>query len=150
MTHSYHLDRFLKAQAPLHDTVLAELRAGCKRTHWMWFVFPQIAGLGHSAMAQLYAIADLDEARAYLAHPVLGDRLRECTRVVMAIDGKTADDIFGFPDNRKFHSSMTLFALAAGGPSLFQECLLKYFGGGQDLLTVEKLKDQGNLAQQTQ
>jgi uncharacterized protein (DUF1810 family) len=141
MTHSHHLDRFVKAQAPVYDTVLAELRAGCKRSHWMWFVFPQIAGLGHSAMAQHYAIADLEEARSYLAHPVLGDRLRECTQVVAAIDGKTVDDIFGFPDNRKFHSSMTLFAIAADGPSLFQECLLKYFGSGQDFLTVEKLKD---------
>jgi uncharacterized protein (DUF1810 family) len=142
MTHSHPLDRFFKAQAPVYDTVRAELRAGCKRTHWMWFVFPQIAGLGHSAIAQRYAIADLDEARAYLAHPVLGERLRECAQLAAGIADRTVDDIFGFPDNRKFHSSMTLFAIAAGGPSPFQECLLKFFGGRQDVLTMEKLKDQ--------
>lgn len=147
MTHSHHLDQFVQAQAPVYDTVLAELRSARKRTHWMWFVFPQITGLGHSAMAQHYAIENLEEARAYLAHPVLGERLRECTCIMAAIDGKTADDIFGFPDNRKFHSSLTLFSIAAGGASIFEQCLLKYFGGNQDLLTLEKLKEQGSLAE---
>jgi len=109
----FDLERFLDAQAPVIGQVQSELRAGTKRTHWMWFVFPQIAGLGHSAMAQRYAIASLDEAKAYAAHPVLGARLRDCTALVLAVEGKTVHQIFGSPDDLKFHSCMTLFARAA-------------------------------------
>src|SRR4029077_21032235 len=105
----FDLKRFLDAQAPVIDRVRSELRAGAKRSHWMWFVFPQIAGLGHSAMAQRYAIASLDEAKAYAAHPVLGARLRECTALVLAVEDKSVHAIFGSPDDLKFHSCMTLF-----------------------------------------
>jgi uncharacterized protein (DUF1810 family) len=111
----YNLARFVDAQEPVYADVVAELRAGRKRTHWMWFVFPQIQGLGPSETAQWFAIRSLDEARAYLAHPVLGARLRECTRIVLDIEGRTASEIFGYPDDLKFRSSLTLFARAAGG-----------------------------------
>ena len=134
-------DRFITAQAPVHDAVVSELRAARKRSHWMWFVFPQIAGLGHSEMAQRYAIASLDDAAAYLAHPVLGARLRECASLVLAAQGTTVDDIFGFPDNRKFHSSMTLFAAVPGADPLFQANLDKYFGGAPDALTLSRMKE---------
>src|SRR5580692_6153851 len=107
---AFDLERFVTAQAPVIDRVRAELRAGSKRSHWMWFVFPQIAGLGSSAMAQRYAIASLDEAGAYLAHPVLGPRLRDCTALALDVAGRTAHQIFGNPDDLKFHSSLTLFA----------------------------------------
>jgi uncharacterized protein (DUF1810 family) len=136
------LERFVRAQAPVYDTVLAELRAGRKRSHWMWFIFPQIAGLGHSAMAQTYAIADLAEARAYLAHPVLGERLHECASLVAALTGRTADGIFGYPDNLKFHSSMTLFSIAAANDgSVFETCLQLYFNGQPDPQTVMRVSD---------
>ena len=133
------LDRFVEAQAPVMGQVLAELTAGHKQSHWMWFVFPQVAGLGHSVMAQRYAIADLQEARAYLAHPVLGPRLKHCTGLVLAVEGKSAHDIFGSPDDLKFHSSMTLFAHVAPGKNLFQEALDKYFGGQADAATLVRL-----------
>ena len=112
-TDSFDLERFVTAQAPVFATAPAELQAGEKRSHWMWFVFPQLRGLGHSAMAMRYGIGSLDEARAYLAHPLLGPRLIECTCAVLAIEGRPLHAIFGSPDDVKFCSSMTLFSLAA-------------------------------------
>ncbi|GAA3844879.1 DUF1810 domain-containing protein [[Pseudomonas] carboxydohydrogena] len=133
------LQRFIDAQWPLYDRVLCELRAGLKRTHWMWFVFPQIEGLGHSAMAQKYAIASREEAAAYLKHPLLGGRLEECTALVNAVGGKSAHGIFGSPDDLKFGSSMTLFAQVAKGHSLFHEAIEKYFGGRFDEATLARI-----------
>jgi uncharacterized protein (DUF1810 family) len=135
----FNLNRFLSAQAPVIEQVRAELRAGCKRGHWMWFVFPQIAGLGHSDMARRYAIASLDEARAYAAHEVLGPRLRECAALVVAVEGRSIGEIFGSPDDLKFHSSMTLFARAATDNLVFKDALRKYFGGVEDRATVERI-----------
>ncbi len=135
----FNLQRFVDAQDPVYARVVAELRAGRKQSHWMWFVFPQIAGLGRSAMAERYAIRSLDEAKAYLARPVLGGRLRECTELVLAVDGRSAHDIFGSPDDLKFHSSMTLFAHAAPDEPLFRKALEKYFGGKEDATTVAQL-----------
>jgi uncharacterized protein (DUF1810 family) len=123
------LDRFVEAQDGVYDDALAELTTGRKRTHWMWFIFPQIAGLGSSPTAQFYAIASLDEAKAYLAHPVLGPRLRECARALLAVDGRSAHDIFGYPDDLKLRSSMTLFARAADDPALFQAVLDRFYDG---------------------
>ena len=128
------------AQAPIYDRALRELRAGRKQSHWMWFVFPQIAGLGHSAMAQTYAIESLEEARAYLAHPVLEPRLRECCQAVLDVQGKSAHEIFGSPDDVKFRSCLTLFARAAPDETLFRAALNKYFGGEEDALTLEKMQ----------
>ena len=128
----FQLQRFTAAQAVVYDDVLDELRSGRKRSHWMWFIFPQIAGLGHSDMAQRYAISGLNEARAYLAHPMLGARLRECAALVAAVEGRTIGEIFGSPDDLKFHASMTLFAEAATVPAeevVFDVCLRKYFAG---------------------
>jgi uncharacterized protein (DUF1810 family) len=133
-----NLERFVEAQAPVYDRALAELKAGRKQSHWMWFVFPQIAGLGRSPMAQHYAIQTLAEARAYLAHPLLGARLRECTQAVLDVEGKSAHEIFGSPDDLKFCSSMTLFDLAAPD-DIFRTALEKYFNGEEDRLTLEKL-----------
>ncbi len=132
------LQRFVDAQARVIDRVRAELKAGAKQSHWMWFVFPQIKGLGHSETARRYALHSLDEARAYLAHPVLGPRLRECTRLVLAVSGKTIGDIFGAPDDLKFRSAMTLFARATTEP-LFRQALDKYFAGEEDTETVKRL-----------
>jgi uncharacterized protein (DUF1810 family) len=132
------LERFVSAQDGVYPEALAELKAGRKRTHWMWFVFPQIAGLGASATAQRYAIASLDMARAYLAHPVLGPRLRECARTLLAIDGRSATDIFGYPDDLKLRSSMTLFARAADDPEVFEAVLDRYYDG-PDQRTLERL-----------
>ena len=139
MTGRLDLARFVLAQGAVYDQVLSELRAGRKRSHWMWFVFPQLAGLGHSAMAQHYAIGSLEEARAYLAHPVLGVRLRECSRLVLDAPGDDAHAIFGSPDDLKFHSSMTLFDRVAPEETVFRECLQKYFGGRADALTLARL-----------
>ena len=133
------LERFTAAQENIYEQVLGELSAGRKRSHWMWFIFPQIAGLGSSAMARHYAIASLDEARAYLAHPLLGARLRACSALVLAVQGATVHGIFGAPDNLKFHSSMTLFAQAAPDETLFRACLDKYFGGVPDQATLDLL-----------
>jgi uncharacterized protein (DUF1810 family) len=135
----FRLQRFADAQAPLYATALAELGRGRKQSHWMWFVFPQIAGLGLSPTAQFYAIGSLDEARAYLAHPVLGPRLREATAVVNALTGRTAHDIFGSPDDLKFRSSMTLFRAAAPEEPIFQAALDRYFAGQPDPRTLELL-----------
>lgn len=135
----YQLERFVAAQEGVYQQVVNELSAGRKRSHWMWFIFPQLAGLGSSAIAQHYAISGLAEARAYLAHPVLGARLRECSALVLAVQGATVHGIFGSPDNMKFHSSMTLFAQAALDDALFRACLDKYFGGVPDQATLDLL-----------
>jgi uncharacterized protein (DUF1810 family) len=135
----FALERFVSAQADVIARVLDELRAGHKQSHWMWFVFPQIAGLGRSPTAVHYAIASLDEARAYLCHPVLGARLRQCTQLVLDIEGKGAHAIFGSPDDLKFHSSMTLFAHAAPSEKIFSQALDKYFAGRPDNATVDRL-----------
>ena len=133
------LGRFVDGQAPVIDTVRAELAAGAKQTHWMWFVFPQLAGLGRSSTAAFFAIAGLAEARAYLAHPVLGPRLLEGTALVNAVEGRTAHQIFGAPDDLKFRSSMTLFAQAASDPGPFKAALTKYFAGMPDAATLRLL-----------
>jgi uncharacterized protein (DUF1810 family) len=135
----FHLDRFVAAQEPVIDRVRDELRRGRKTSHWMWFVFPQIAGLGMSAMSQRFAIASLDEARAYLAHPVLGPRLSECVGLVLAVEGKSAHDIFGSPDDMKLRSSLTLFAEVAAD-DVFGKALDKYYGGRRDEATLELLR----------
>lgn len=135
----FDLRRFADAQDRVYPTVLAELRAGAKRSHWIWFVFPQLRGLGHSATAARYGISSLDEARAYLAHPVLGPRLRECATVVAGIDGRSADDIFGWPDNLKVRSSMTLFARATDENAEFRAVLDKLYDSEDDPATVELL-----------
>ncbi|SDE42062.1 Uncharacterized protein, DUF1810 family [Massilia sp. PDC64] len=139
MATDFNLERFVEAQNGVYDTALAELRAGHKRTHWMWFIFPQIEGLGHSAMAQRYAIRSADEAAAYLAHPVLGPRLRACATAVASHDDRGVDEIFGHPDNLKFHSSMTLFADVAPHEAIFQTCLDQFFDGRPDPATLERL-----------
>lgn len=137
MPDRYDLQRFVDAQEAHWGNIVEELRQGTKRTHWMWFVFPQIAGLGHSSTARHYAIQSLDEARAYLAHPLLGPRLRECTTLVNAVRGKTAADIFGYPDDLKFRSSMTLFAHAAAENQEFLNALRRYYAGDFDSRTLQ-------------
>ena len=139
MAEAYDLGRYIAAQDGVYPRALAELQAGAKRSHWMWFIFPQIAGLGASPMARLYAIGSLSEARAYCAHPVLGARLRTCTEAVNAVVGRSAHAIFGAPDDVKFRSSMTLFAAAAPDEPLFAQALAQYFGGSPDPLTLAKL-----------
>ena len=136
---SFDLTRFEKAQENIYDRVLLELRNGKKRTHWMWYIFPQVDGLGHSATARHYAIKNMEEARQYLNHPVLGKRLLECTEAVLAIEGRSLLEIFGYPDNLKLKSSMTLFASVADPDSVFVRILDKYFNGEQDLLTLQLL-----------
>ena len=128
----FHLQRFVDAQEPVYETVLSELRDGRKRSHWMWFIFPQISGLGHSVTSQTFALSSLAEAAAYLAHPTLGPRLRECAALVASVEGRSVEQIFDFPDDLKFHSSMTLFAHAAPREPVFAACLEKYFGGQRD------------------
>jgi uncharacterized protein (DUF1810 family) len=136
----HNLARFIVAQDPVFAQVSAELAAGVKRSHWMWFIFPQLRGLGSSLTAERYAIASLAEARAYLAHPILGERLRSCTQLVNHLEGRTAQEIFGYPDYLKFRSSMTLFARAAGAATApFGEALARYFAGEEDPLTCELL-----------
>jgi uncharacterized protein (DUF1810 family) len=140
MDDPYELERYVRAQDPVFAQVCAELAAGRKQSHWMWFIFPQFRGLGSSPMAQRYAIGSLAEARAYLAHPLLAERLRTCTQLVNRVEGRTAQAIFGYPDYLKFRSSMTLFARAAAGASEpFDEALAKYFAGEEDPLTRELL-----------
>jgi len=140
MPDAFDLDRFVRAQDPVLAQVRRELGEGRKRSHWMWFVFPQLRGLGRSAMAQRYGIGSLAEARAYLAHPVLGPRLVECTGLVNGLAGRSAHRIFGSPDDLKFHSSMTLFASADPDAPVFREALDRYFGGASDASTTEKLR----------
>lgn len=139
MNDTYNLKRFVDAQDPMFERVCGELSAGRKRSHWMWFIFPQLRGLGHSAMAQQYGISSREEAQAYLAHPVLGKRLRECTRLVLGVEGRTVGEILGSPDDMKFRSSMTLFAKVAADNKLFDEALQKYFAGQPDPLTLARL-----------
>lgn len=134
------LARFVAAQNPVIAAVRAELSAGRKRTHWMWFVFPQLAGLGRSEMARRYALISLDEARAYLAHPVLGARLRELTELANAHTGVSAHAIFGSPDDLKFHSSMTLFSMAAPHEPVFRDALERFFAGAPDPGTLPLLR----------
>jgi uncharacterized protein (DUF1810 family) len=140
MADSYHLQRFVDAQERIYSQVCAELREGRKRTHWIWFIFPQIQGLGFSAMAARYAISSREEAAAYLSHPVLGPRLRECTRLVNQVEGRSIDAIFGYPDDLKFRSSMTLFANATPDNQVFLDALEKYFAGESDPLTLARLR----------
>ena len=135
----HDLQRFVDAQNPIIDGVCAELRRGRKTGHWMWFVFPQIKGLGSSAMTNRYAIASRAEAVAYLAHPVLGSRLRHCTRLVTEVQDRTIGEIFGYPDALKFRSSMTLFAHVTGDSAVFTEAVLKYFAGVFDPETINRL-----------
>jgi uncharacterized protein (DUF1810 family) len=137
----YNLERFVAAQnaGGTYDRAVAELRRAHKTSHWMWFVFPQIAGLGLSTTSRLYAISSLAEAQAYLQHPVLGPRLRECARIVAAAQGRTADQIFGGIDARKLHSSMTLFLRAEPSEAVFQQVLERYFDGLPDAATDERL-----------
>ena len=129
----------MDAQAPVYEQVRREMEAGRKQSHWMWFIFPQIAGLGQSSMSVRFAVASLDEAKAYLAHPVLGARLRKCAQLTLDVEAKTARDIFGGIDEMKFRSSMTLFARAASDEDLFQRCIDKYFAGASDPTTLAKL-----------
>ena len=137
----FDLARFEQAQAPVFAQAIAELRAGRKRSHWMWFVFPQFRGLGSSSMSQRFAIRSLDEARAYLAHPVLGPRLRECTSAVIDVEGRSAHDIFGSPDDLKLRSCATLFAAVSPAGSEWARLLDKYFDGQPDHATLELLRE---------
>jgi len=135
----FELQRFIEAQDSVYPSVLAELRSGQKRSHWMWFVFPQLQGLGSSATAREYAIRSRQEARAYSDHPVLGARLRECVELVLAVEGRTASQIFPYPDDLKFHSCVTLFEATAVVPDLFRAALNKYFEGRSDQRTLDLL-----------
>ena len=132
----FNLDRFVRAQADIYDRALGELRRGKKQSHWMWFIFPQIDGLGSSAMTREYSIKSMDEVRAYLRHPVLGMRLKECAEAVLAVEGRTALEIMGRPDDLKLRSSMTLFERAAGDDSVFAKLLNKYYAGERDEKTL--------------
>ncbi len=134
-------DRFLTAQDPVYEGALAELRSGRKTGHWMWFIFPQLVGLGHSEMSRLYAISDLDEAKAYLAHPVLGARLKECAEALLANDDRTAEEILGSIDAVKLRSCMTLFHRAAPDEAVFAEILQRFYSGVEDDTTSSRLKD---------
>jgi uncharacterized protein (DUF1810 family) len=136
---SYNLERFVIAQDSIYKRVLSELQAGTKMGHWMWFIFPQIRGLGRSPTSIEYAISSRDEAQAFLQHPVLGPRLKECTQLVLNVNGRSAADIFGTPDDIKFRSSMTLFAQVSRDDDIFHRALQKYFEGGPDRLTLDRL-----------
>jgi uncharacterized protein (DUF1810 family) len=133
----FDLQRFVAAQDAVLDAVLAELRAGRKRSHWMWFVFPQLAALGFSPMAKRYGLRSLEEARAYLAHPVLGERLRRCCGLLLQLEGVSAADVFGHPDDLKLRSCLTLFQLAAPHEEVFRKCLERFYGGQADGGTVD-------------
>jgi len=139
-----NLDRFVTAQDAVYQQVIVELRSGRKRSHWMWFIFPQIAGLGSSPMAQQYAIRDRSEARAYLEHAVLGPRLVECAETLLALTGLTAADVFGHPDDLKLRSSATLFAEISPPGSVFDRLLVKYYDGIRDPLTLDRLAQSGS------
>ncbi|HLY58803.1 MAG TPA: DUF1810 domain-containing protein [Stellaceae bacterium] len=139
MSDPFDLKRFVEAQDMVWDDVRRELAAGQKQSHWMWYVFPQIAGLGFSPISEHYAIASLDEARAYLAHPVLGPRLRHCTELVNAVDGRPIGEILGSPDDLKFRSSMTLFSQVTEDNAVFWDALAKYYGGETDRATLERM-----------
>ncbi len=137
----FDLWRFVEAQQGTYKIAVAELRQGAKESHWMWYIFPQLRGLGRSALAQIFAIASKDEARAYLAHPILGPRLLECTQLALGADKASASDIFYYPDDLKFRSCMTLFAQVAPQPNLFTAALQKYYGGKPDPETLRLLGD---------
>jgi uncharacterized protein (DUF1810 family) len=139
----FDLQRFVSAQEHEYDRARAELAEGCKRGHWMWYIFPQLRGLGNSELSRRYAISSLDEAKAYLQHPVLGTRLRECTRLVNGLTNRSAVEIFGSLDALKFRSCVTLFAEAGGDDDVFMAALTKYFEGEPDPLTLEKLQSAG-------
>ncbi|HXE20922.1 MAG TPA: DUF1810 domain-containing protein [Rhodoferax sp.] len=139
MADPHNLERFVLAQNPVYAQVCAELAGGMKTSHWMWFIFPQLKGLGHSATAQYFGIASRAEAQAYWHHALLGARLKECVELVLAVEGHTALQIFGSPDDLKFHSSLTLFAQVAPDESVFQRALTKYFDGECDVRTLELL-----------
>jgi uncharacterized protein (DUF1810 family) len=133
----FDLNRFTKAQERIYGNVLSELKSGRKRTHWMWFIFPQLEGLGHSETARFYAIKSLDEARQYLNHPVLGVRLRQCAAIVLGVKHRSIEDIFGFPDHLKFKSSITLFSRVKNADPVFEAVLARFFQGKPDSLTLE-------------
>lgn len=135
----YNLQRFVDAQRDCYERVCQELSEGYKQSHWMWFIFPQLKGLGHSPMANLYGISSLQEADAYLKHPVLGPRLRHCTDLVLRTEGRSVEDIFGDPDDLKFRSCMTLFANTIGDTAIFKDALHKFFAGNPDPLTLARL-----------
>jgi len=140
----FQLSRFVEAQDKVYDRVLAELKSGRKRSHWMWFVFPQIEGLGSSSTTRYYSIKSLEEARQYLDHPFLGKRLRECAETILTLEGLSASSIFGYPDDLKLKSSMTLFASVAEGQSVFGRVLEKYYQGNRDertLAILERLRN---------
>ena len=139
MDDPFNLKRFVDAQAPIYERVVGELRQGRKASHWMWFIFPQIKGLGSSTMANKFAIASRAEAQAYLEHAVLGPRLRECTRLVTAVPDRSIEEILGYPDDLKFRSSMTLFAAVAADNKQFTAALDKFYGGKADPATLERL-----------
>lgn len=136
----YDLQCFVDAQSHCFKQVCRELSEGRKQSHWMWFIFPQLKGLGHSAMANRYAISSLREAEAYLTHPILGSRLRHCTQLVILVEDRSIQEIFGVPDNLKFRSSMTLFANAAAENKVFKDALQKYFAGIPDQQTIDRLQ----------
>src|SRR5271166_256608 len=136
MSDPYDLQRFVDAQNPVYDRVCCELREGRKRSHWMWFIFPQVAGLGSSPLARRFAISSLSEATAFLEHPILGPRLAECTMLVNRVEGRPIEQIFGYPDDLKFRSSMTLFAHATAENQVFVDALQKYFKGEFDPATL--------------
>lgn len=138
-TDSFDLGRFVAAQDGVYERALAELSSGRKRSHWMWFIFPQIDGLGHSSTARSYAIKSLEEAKAYLAHPVLGARLEQCAETALDIDGRSVTEIFGYPDDVKLRSSMTLFAFISGTESVYEQVLEKFFSGHRDPLTLRMI-----------
>ncbi|HEY5795425.1 MAG TPA: DUF1810 domain-containing protein [Bosea sp. (in: a-proteobacteria)] len=141
MSDPFDLERFVSAQGDVFVEALAELRAGRKRGHWMWFVFPQLRGLGISPTSQHFGLSGLGEARAYLAHPLLGERLQRCTDAVLAVEGRSLREIFGSPDDMKFASSMTLFSIAATArPSLFDQAIERCCGGQQDARTIALLQ----------
>ena len=140
MADPFDLARFLNAQASVYPQVLSELRAGQKRSHWIWFIFPQMKGLGSSSHAQFYGISSLQEATAYWQHPVLGPRLEECTRLVNQVEKRPIEQILGYPDDLKFRSSMTLFSRAVPEAAIFTQALDKYFAGQPDPLTIELLR----------
>ena len=138
----FHLQRFVDAQGPVFEVAVGELTAGRKRSHWMWFIFPQLRGLGHSPTAQFYAIASLDEARAYHAHPLLGPRLELCTETVLKSRTRSLNDLFGSPDDLKFRSCMTLFEIAVPNDPLYGEALARWCGGERDDRTLQLLSRQ--------
>ncbi len=139
MNDIYLLQRFLDAQEAVYPDVVKELRQGRKESHWMWYIFPQVKGLGKSYISQKYALGSLDEATAYVQHPILGNRLYECTEIVVSTEGSTVKQIFGYPDYLKFHSSMTLFSQVENHNPLFDSALKKYFDNKKDQLTLDTL-----------